>query len=544
MEDLLIAIDHRDPAWIAIAFAFGLLFKQLRLPPMVGFLVAGFILHLIGIEGDSFLRAIADLGVTLLLFTIGLKLRIGSLLKPEIWASTSLHMLGSIILTVIFLLSLGSLGLFAFDGIEFSTAVLIAFALSFSSTVFAVKMLEDRASLTSHFGQIAIGVLVLQDIVAVVFLAASAGKVPSIWALALFGLIPGRFLLHKFLEWSGHKELLTLFGFVLALGGASLFELVGMKGDLGALVVGVLISNHSKAKELANTLLSFKEVFLVGFFLTIGLTGLPTWETAISALLLLLLIPFKTVMFFRLFTLFRVRSRASTLASLSLGNYSEFGLIVAAIAISSGWLSSQWLTIIAITVSASFVLASPFSLMADNIYQSYQKFLKRFESAKRLSGDGDIGLHGHSILVFGMGRIGSAVYDEMHDQVDGQILGIDLDDRVVGRHIKKGRNVITGDASNPEFWSRVQHHESDIHLILLAMPNREANARAAEQLREHGYKGPLVATAKYGDDVEKLLDAQIDEVYNIYEEAGTGTANQMQKFLMFPREDTPDQIKA
>lgn len=169
MEDLLIAIDHRDPAWIAIAFAFGLLFKQLRLPPMVGFLVAGFILHLIGIEGDSFLRAIADLGVTLLLFTIGLKLRIGSLLKPEIWASTSLHMLGSIILTVIFLLSLGSLGLFAFDGIEFSTAVLIAFALSFSSTVFAVKMLEDRASLTSHFGQIAIGVLVLQDIVAVVF---------------------------------------------------------------------------------------------------------------------------------------------------------------------------------------------------------------------------------------------------------------------------------------------------------------------------------------------------------------------------------------
>ncbi|WP_419799757.1 NAD-binding protein [Terasakiella sp.] len=150
-------------------------------------------------------------------------------------------------------------------------------------------------------------------------------------------------------------------------------------------------------------------------------------------------------------------------------------------------------------------------------------------------------MYGHSVLIFGMGRIGSAVYDEMYDQVDGHILGIDLDDKVVERHIKTGRNVIAGDASNPEFWSRVQHRESDIHLILLSMPNREANTRAAEQLREHGYKGPLVATAKYSDDVEKLLEAQIDEVYNIYEEAGTGTANQMQKFLILPREGTPDQ---
>jgi predicted Kef-type K+ transport protein len=541
MEDILISIDYRDPAWIAIAFGFGLLFKQLKLLPMIGFLVAGFILHLLGVKSGSFLNAFADLGVTLLLFTIGLKLRIGSLLKPEIWASTTFHIIGFIALSVFLLLGLSQLDILSFRHLDFNTAVLIAFALSFSSTVYAVKMLEDRSALTSRFGQLSIGVLVLQDIVAVVFLAASSGKLPSIWAFALIGLIPARYFLYKVLEWSGHKELLTLFGFVLALGGATIFELVGMKGDLGALAVGALIANHCKSKELANNLMGFKDIFLIGFFLTIGLYGLPTLESMATAFILLLLIPFKTILFFKLFTFFRVRSRASTLASLSLSNYSEFGLIVAAIAISAGWLPKEWLTIIALMVSASFVLASPFSIMADNIYASYRHFLKRFESKKRLPGDEDISIYGHSILVFGMGRIGSAAYDEMHDHVDGSILGIDLDECVVERHIKNGRNVITGDASNPEFWSRVQHQESDIHLILLSMPNREANVRAAEQLREHGYKGPLAAITKYGADVERLREAKIDEVYNIYEEAGAGTAKHMQKLLLLPREQTAEQ---
>ncbi|MDV7340057.1 cation:proton antiporter family protein [Terasakiella sp. A23] len=535
METLLIAIDYRDPAWIAIAFAFGLLCRQIKLPPMVGFLIAGFILHVMGAEGDDFLRKIADLGVTLLLFTIGLKLRIANLLKPEIWASTTIHMGISIVVTGALLMMLSIGGVLMFDGMDISTALIVAFALSFSSTVFAVKTMEDRGALTSRYGQIAIGVLVMQDIAAVLFLAVSSGKVPSPWALALLMLIPGRHFLGKLMEWAGHKELLAVFGFVMALGGAAVFEMVGMKGDLGALIFGLLLASHHKGSELAHTLIGFKDVFLVCFFLTIGLTGLPTWETAGAALILLLLIPFKTALFFKLFTKLKVRARSSTLAALSLGNYSEFGLIVAAIAIGAGWLGNEWLTVIALTLSASFVIASPFNAFADKIYAKYRHHLKKHEGKGRLSGDEDIALKGNKIMVFGMGRVGCAAYDQMDAMVDGQILGIDQDDREVMRQVENGRNVLRGDATNPEFWSRMEESQSDINLILLAMPNPKANRQAAKQLRERGYEGPIVATAKFHEDVPKLEAAGIDRVYNIYAEAGTGAANHMREFL------TPDE---
>ncbi len=531
MDTLLTAIEYQDPAWIAIAFVFGLLFQQVNLPPMVGFLLAGFILHLLGVQQDSFLSEIADLGVTLLLFTIGLKLHLKSLLKPEIWATTLSHMAITILVGMSFIMVLGTVGLSLFSDIDMKTAAILAFALSFSSTVFAVKTLEDRGTLSSRYGQVAIGVLVMQDIAAVIFLASSTGKIPSVWALGLFLLIPGRHILGKALEMSGHKELLTIFGFSIALGGAAVFELVGMKGDLGALIMGVLLANQKKSGELAHTLLGFKDVFLVCFFLTIGLTGLPTLEAFGAAALLLLLIPLKVVLFYILFTRFRLRARGSTLATLSLANYSEFGLIVTAIAISSGWLDSHWLTVVALALSISFVAASPFSIMADKFYLRYRHYLKRFETGQRLQGDEDIDVTSHSILVFGMGRVGQAAYDEMQETTAEKILGIDQDPKEVERLLKTGRHIILGDATNPEFWSRIDHGHPSIDLILLALPNSSSNILAAKQLRTKGYKGPIVATAKFDDEIDALKTSGVDEVYNIYAEAGSGAASKMQNLF-------------
>ncbi|WP_135081898.1 cation:proton antiporter family protein [Terasakiella sp. SH-1] len=528
MESLLSAIEYQDPAWIAIAFIFGLLVQQVKLPPMVGFLLAGFMLHLLGVQQDSFLNGIADLGVTLLLFTIGLKLQLKSLLKPEIWATTLSHMAISIVVALCFILGLGMIGLSVFAGIDMKTAAILAFALSFSSTVFAVKTLEDRGALSSRYGQVAIGVLVMQDIAAVIFLALSSGKIPSIWATGLFLLIPARHMLGKVLEMSGHKELLTVFGFSIALGGAAVFELVGMKGDLGALIMGVLLASHKKSSELAHTLLGFKDVFLVCFFLTIGLTGLPTLETFGAAALLLLLIPIKVILFYVLFTRFRLRARGSALATLSLANYSEFGLIVTAIAISTGWMESQWLTVVALALSASFVIAAPFSFISDKLYTRYRRFLKNFETKSRLKGDEDIDITDHSILIFGMGRVGRAAYDEMQERSAGKILGIDQDPKEVERLSKTGRQMILGDATNPEFWSRVAHGRSSVDLILLAMPNGSSNVVAGKELRAKGYTGPIVAIAKFEDEVGELKAAGVDEVYNIYAEAGSGAANKMQ----------------
>jgi predicted Kef-type K+ transport protein len=110
--------------------------------------------------------------------------------------------------------------------------------------VFAVKTLEDKGEYQSRCGQVAIGVLIMQDIFAVVFLAASTGKLPSAWALGLLLLIPMRYVLMHLLNRAGHSgELQVLYGLALALGGYALFDAVDVKGDLGALIIGAMLAS-------------------------------------------------------------------------------------------------------------------------------------------------------------------------------------------------------------------------------------------------------------------------------------------------------------
>ena len=171
---------------------------MVRLPPLVGFLATGFLLNYFGFASGETLQKLADLGITLLLFTVGLKLNLKVLIRPQVWSVTTLHIVITIVLfgTLIFGLALLSAPLFS--DLDFKLSLMLAFALSFSSTVFVVKSLEEKGEMNSLHGRIAIGILVMQDLAAVIFLAASTGKTPSVWALLLFLLIPLRPVFHYF----------------------------------------------------------------------------------------------------------------------------------------------------------------------------------------------------------------------------------------------------------------------------------------------------------------------------------------------------------
>lgn len=173
---------------VSFAFAFGLVLSRVGLPPMVGFLVAGFAYNMAGLTPPPGLELVADLGITLLLFSIGLKLDVRGLLKAEIWASTTVQM----IVTTVFMCGVLLLLQFGLRSplMEMSlvTLVILGFALSFSSTVFAVKVLEDKGDLTAFYGRIAIGILIMQDLFAVLYLSASEGKFPSLWAICVLAL--------------------------------------------------------------------------------------------------------------------------------------------------------------------------------------------------------------------------------------------------------------------------------------------------------------------------------------------------------------------
>ena len=195
-----------DFAWILIAFLFGLAFKQIGLPPLVGYLLAGFSLNALGFETHSGIQLLADLGITLMLFTIGLKLNVRSLASPEILFAATGHTFFwcVFILGKWALLGMMGFGMVSLLDMSWQTALLIAFALSFSSTVGVIKMLEDQDELKTRHGKVAIGVLVIQDILAVLFMAISTGKTPALSALLLLLLIPARPIVNKLWERGGH----------------------------------------------------------------------------------------------------------------------------------------------------------------------------------------------------------------------------------------------------------------------------------------------------------------------------------------------------
>jgi predicted Kef-type K+ transport protein len=516
-------------AFIFIAFLSGLAVKLVGLPPLIGFLSAGFILNYLGYQASPALQTIADLGITLMLFTIGLKLNYRDLIKPEVWLGSSLHIILWVALVTSIFIFLTALGVGYFALIDFTTAALIAFALSFSSTVCIVKILEDNGEIKTRHGKVAVGILVMQDIFAVVFLVVATGKVPSIWAFALFLLFFAKPIWSILLEKAGHGELLPLTGFLLAVGAYELFELVGVKGDLGALIVGMLIASHVKSTELSKSLMSFKDLFLIGFFLSIGFAALPTPEMLFTALAITLLIPLKFALFFSIFTRLRLRVRTSYLSSLALGNYSEFGLIVAALLVNVGILDKHWLVILALAVSFSFLFTAFGYRTSHQQYNYLKETLKRFEHPLRLKEDIFTQPQNVRVLVIGMGRVGKGAYKALKDVLLENVWGMDADPIRIRSLQKQQMQVFVADGEDVDFWDNFDLNQTDI--VMLAVPSVEDISNITQQLRNAKYQGTIASIARYEDEIDLLQNAGVDKVFNFFTEAGTGFAEESLQIL-------------
>jgi glutathione-regulated potassium-efflux system ancillary protein KefC len=362
----------------------------------------------------------------------------------------------------------------------------------------------------------------MQDLFAVIFMTVSAGTLPSPWALALLALPLARPVVLWLMTRCGHAELVVLMGLLLSIGAAGLFELVGLKPDLGPLVIGVVVAGHPKASEFAKSLLGFKDLFLTGFFLSIGLAGLPGAPELLAAALLVLVTPLKVALFFWLLVRLDLRARTALLTSFSLANYSEFGLIVAAVGAKSGWIGSEWLVTIAIALSISFVLASPLNTAAHAIYERFSRRLRPFETGRWIPGDEPIDLGEATVLVAGMGRVGTGAYQFMRERGGETVVGLDRDLVTVREHTEAGNDVLLGDVTDSDLWERVRPGRT--RLVLLAMPSHEANLLAAKRLAERGFEGRVAATAQFDDELEELRAAGADAAFNFYAEAGAGFA--------------------
>ena len=510
--------------WIGGALLLGLAASRVGLPPLVGFLVSGFVFGSIGMESSPLLEDLAHAGVLLLLFAVGLKLRVKTLMRFEVWGTAVAHL--------VLVGAIGAVFISAAASLSWQLSVVLAIALGFSSTVLAAKVLEGNRELRAVHGRVAIGILIVQDIVAVALLAAISVDSPSPWALLLLLLPFARPLIAWLLGVCGHGELLVLFGALLAIGGGELFQSFGLSPELGALLLGTMLADHKRAQELANVLWGLKELFLVGFFLNIGFSAPPTWEALRDAIWLVLFLPFQGIIFFLLLIGLGLRARTSFLTAISLTTYSEFALIVAEAAVENGVLDPQWLVVAAVMVALSFVVVAPLNAYAHELYALLAPWLEQLERDKRHPDDEPISLGSAEILIVGMGRVGSGAYDYLREQHEN-IVGIDSDPAKIESNIRAGRRVAYADAEDPGFWHLLNLER--LRAIMLAVPDLEAKLTAARALRMRGFEGLLSATHLFPEEYAPIIEAGCDVSYNYYTEAGVGFARHTYEKLDAPR---------
>ncbi len=487
--------------WIVLAYFLGMGVKQLRLPPLIGYLIAGVVLSMFGVSDDShLLHEVGHYGVVFLLFTVGLHLRLKNIVRPEVFGAGSIHL---IITTGIFLLISMAFG---FDLIQ---GLIIGTLLGFSSTVLAAKTLEARGELNAFHARVSIGILILQDIVAITVLALTGGGAPEIWSIGLIALPLLRPVIIRLLAQSGHEDLQLLFGLILALGGASLFEFLGLSSELGALVAGALLSGTQQSDELAEKLWGLKEAFLVAFFLEVGLAGLPSMGDLAFAGAILAVLPIKAALFFFLLVLFKLRSRNSFMVTVTLSSFSEFTLIAGMVAASAGFIPESVIIVFAVVTAVSYTINAPLSAKANQLWKKAEKMLIPLERDVKHPGQQVVNLGGAEYLIVGMGQSGTAAYDYLKER-NFRVTGMDSDPAKIEANLKKRRRTVYGDAQDAELWENIDL--SAVKAIMLAMPNPETKVLATELIRENKYSSDIYALTMRDEEHQALKEAGANAV--------------------------------
>lgn len=361
-------------AVIAVATLLGLLFLWLRQPPLIGFIVAGVALGPTGaglIANNDNVALLAEMGVVVLLFFIGMEMSIKAFILT---LRQALLVMGGQVLAAMLL----SAGIAAITGASSSEAIILGFIIAISSTVVAMKMLEDMGMLRGAAGRIAVGVLIAQDIAVVPMLifvsGLGAGETDYVNIMLKMTLAVG--LLAGLLWWfGGHVKIRVPFAErvedkieILALGSlafcftaASVSGLAGLSPAYGAFLAGILVGNSTLRSRIVPVIEPIQSVLLVVFFLSIGLLiDLHyIWDNLAQVLMVsLLVIAMKTVL--NIFLLRRTGSNAQTamIAGLSMAQIGEFSFVLSAAGYSAGALGYD-LFRLSIAVTAVSLLISP-----------------------------------------------------------------------------------------------------------------------------------------------------------------------------------------
>jgi Kef-type K+ transport system membrane component KefB len=527
---------------LGIATLLGIMAQLLRQPLIVAFIAVGILVGPSGfgmVVHSNEIELFARLGIALLLFVVGLKLDLHIIrtVGPIALASG----LGQVIFTSVvgYLIAL-------LLGLSHVEAVYVAVALTFSSTIIIVKLLSDKREVDALHGRIAVGFLIVQDIVVVLvmigltaFGEAGSGTM-DIWRTSAFILLKGallligvafsmRYILPGLLHKLAHSsELLMLFSIAWAVLGAVIGDALGFSKEVGAFLAGISIASTRYREQIAARLVSLRDFLLVFFFIELGSSlelsslGSQLQSAVIFSVFVLIGNPLIVII---IMGAMGYRKRTGFLAGLTVAQISEFSLILAALGLSLGHLNQGIVGLITlvglITISASTYMI----LYSHALFERLSPWLSIFERKVPYREDyTDRETEDVDILLFGLGRFGAGLAQALRDRGQ-QILAVDFDPEMVQLHINDGFNVRYGDAEDPEFIASLPLGK--VRWVVSTVRDRSINNMLLRSLKQHGYQGKIAVTTYNRHDEVLFRESGIDKIFVPYRDAAREAAERL-----------------
>jgi Kef-type K+ transport system membrane component KefB len=500
---------------IALGASISLIMRLLRQPLIIGHIITGII------AGPSFLKIIqsqetfaglSEMGVALLLFIIGLDLsvRAFSRVGKAVFITTAAQV-G--IITAIGYASAGALG---FGRLE---SAIIGLGLAMSSTIIIVKLLNDKKETGRLYAQIAIGILLLQDIIATfakIALAAKTnnnGSIASVGFLGLRGLMLSLLLfgLVKYVipkisnTLERNKELLLLFSLGWGLGFALLFAKAGFSIEIGALLGGVSLAGLGYSSEMASRLKPLRDLFLVIFFITLGQNLSPDKLTQVivpAILLSLIVIIIKPLTVLISLGSLGYTKRASFKTAVTMSQVSEFSLVFLAAAYTSGLISDRASATLSLTALITFAVSTYLIQYDNSLFSRLEHRLRMFERKVTRFGQRDADQK-YPLVLIGF-RKGGHEFIRTFSKMDKKFVVVDYDPENIEILERKQLHVVYGDATDPELLDEINLDES--RLIVSTIGDNETNMFLAHWLTTHNPNAVFICTAERAEYATELYD--------------------------------------
>ncbi len=519
---------------LVLAGLIAVLVSWLKQPSVIAFILTGLIVGPLGyiqLEHKEVLDSLGQIGITLLLFMVGLELdikRIRQLGKVAIYTG-----IGHMVLTA----ALGYLISLAF-GFSNVTAWYIAIALTFSSTIIVVKLLSDKKDLQSLYARITVGFLIIQDFAALAILLFLGGAGGHEMGVDIFRSLPtwqyllamsvkvlilvlllswiSKKVMPKFLNRFGQSdELLMIFALAWALGLASFmsFPAVGFSLEVGGFVAGLSLASTQVHYEISARIKYLRDFFLILFFIVFGtklaFAGVLSMllPAVIFSLFVILVQPFLMML---IMGYLGYTPRTSFFAAVTTAQISEFSFVVIALANRLGHVSGDILGLITIIGLITMAVSSYMILYTKPLYNFLHPYLRWFNfgngNAEKFFNED--GFKSHVILV-GANRLGSRFLHELSSK-SHKLVVVDFDPHIALKHELAGITTICGDIADPYIQEQINLNKAK--LIISTVPDLDDNLSLLAALKQYPRKPKTIFTAQNDFESKYLYENGVDYV--------------------------------